>query len=92
MDLPDEPLPIPISNEETLHEYFAINNPLLLKGTTDSTWGNDQKHQRSTGGVAFLLSGAAVYYHTKVQATVAQSSTESELYTMVDGGKGGLYL
>jgi hypothetical protein len=92
MDLPDEPLPIPISNEESLYEYFAIHDPLRLKGTTDSTWGNDRKHRRSTGGVAFLLSGAAVYYRTKVQATVAQSSTEAELYTMVDGGKGGLYL
>jgi hypothetical protein len=92
MDLPNEPLPIPISNEESLYEYFAINDPLRLKGTTDSTWGNDRKHRRSTGGVAFLLSGAAVYYRTKVQATVAQSSTEAELYVMVDGGKGGLYL
>jgi hypothetical protein len=92
MDLPNEPFPIPISNEESLYEYFAIHDPLRLKGTTDSTWGNDRKHRRSTGGVAFLLSGAAVYYRTKVQATVAQSSTEAELYTMVDGGKGGLYL
>ena len=32
-----------------------------------------------------MISGAAVYYHTKVQAMVTQSSTESELYTaMVD--------
>jgi hypothetical protein len=92
MDLPDEPHPIPISKEESLYEYFEINDPLHLKGTTDSTWGNDRKHRRSTGGVAFLLSGAAVYYRTQVQATVPQSSTEAELYTMVDGGKGGLYL
>jgi hypothetical protein len=28
MDLPDEPLPIPISNEETLYEYFAIYDAL----------------------------------------------------------------
>ena len=92
MDLPDEPLPVAISNKERLYEYFAINDPLKLKGTTDSTWGNDRKHRRPTGGVAFLLSGAAVYYRTKVQATVTQSSTEAELYTMVNDGKGGLYL
>ena len=92
-DLPDEPLPIPISDEEKLYEYFPINDPLELKGTTDSTWGNDRKHRRSTGGVGFLLSGAAVYYKTKkVQPTVAQSSTKAELYTMVDGGKAALYL
>jgi hypothetical protein len=91
-DLPDAPLPIPISREDKLYEYFPIYDPLKLKGTTDSTWGNDRKHRRSTGGVGFLLSGAAVYYRTRVQPTVAQSSTESELYTMVDGGKAALYI
>jgi hypothetical protein len=37
-----------------------------------------------------MLSGAAVYYRTHVQATVAQSSTEAELHSMVDCGKAGL--
>ena len=45
MDLPDEPLPIAISNEERLYEYFAIHDPLKLKGTTDSTGGNERKQQ-----------------------------------------------
>ena len=38
-DLPDEPLPIPISREDKLYEYFPIYDPLKLKGTTNSTWG-----------------------------------------------------
>jgi hypothetical protein len=92
MDLPDKPLPIPISNKDKLYEYFAIHDPLNPKGTTDSTWGNNRKHRHSTGGVGFMLSGAAMYYCTKVQQIVAQSSTDSELYTKVDGGKAALYL
>ncbi len=39
----------------------------------------------------FLLAGGAVYYWTRLQATVTQSSTE-ELGFMTDAGKAALYI
>ena len=42
--------------------------------------------------MADLLAGAAVYYRTKLQPTVALLSTKAELYAMVEAGKATLYL
>ena len=44
------------------------------------------------GGVALLLAGAAVYYRTNLQPTIALSSTESEFTNMADAGKAALYI
>ena len=39
-----------------------------------------------------ILAGAAVYYRTRLQPTIAQSSTEAEFTNMADAGKAALYL
>ena len=44
------------------------------------------------GGVVMMLSGAAVYYCTQLQPTVALSSTEAEFVNMADAGKAAVYL
>ena len=44
------------------------------------------------GGVVMMLSSAAVYYCTRLQPTVALSSTEAEFVNMADAGKAALYL
>ena len=44
------------------------------------------------GGVVMMLSGAAVYYHTQLQPTIALSFTEAESVNMADAGKAMLYL
>eukprot|EP00536_Pseudo-nitzschia_multiseries_P010274 jgi/Psemu1/140156/gw1.308.14.1 len=44
------------------------------------------------GGIVILLSGAAVYYRTHLQPTIARSSTEAEFCNMADAGKAALYL
>ena len=44
------------------------------------------------GGVAMMLAGAAVYYKTRLQPTVALSSTEAEFVNMADAGKAALYI
>jgi hypothetical protein len=69
-----------------------MDDPLRIKGASDSTWGNDQQHRRSTRGVVFLLARGAIYYWTQVQATVAQSSTEAKFGFMTDAGKAALYI
>ena len=39
-----------------------------------------------------MLAGEAVYYRTRPQPIVAQSSTEAEFTNIVDAGKAALYL
>ena len=39
-----------------------------------------------------MLAGAAVYYCTQLQPTVALSSTEAELVNMANAGKAALYM
>ena len=91
-DLPDANLPKTIASAEQLKKYLDMDDPLRTKGASDSTWGNDRRHRRSTGGVVFLLAGGAIYYRTRIQPTVAQSSTEAEFGFMTDAGKAALYI
>ena len=44
------------------------------------------------GRVVFLFAGGAIYYRTRLQPTIALSSTEAEFCYMVDAGKAALYL
>ena len=66
MDLPNEPLPVPISNEESLYEYFEINDPLRLKahqippGAMTANTGNQLEALHS--------------YYRVLQSTIAQKS------------------
>ena len=39
-----------------------------------------------------MLAGAAIYYRTRLQSTVALSSTEAEFVNMADAGKTALYI
>jgi hypothetical protein len=91
-DLPDLPLPETVTNPDRLHEFLNFEDPLITKGAGDSTWASDRKHRRSMGGIVFLLAGGAIYYRSRLQPTVAQSSTEAEFCNMTDGGKAALYL
>jgi hypothetical protein len=91
-DLPEVDLPKTVASEKQLRDYFDMDDPLRTKGASDSTWGNDRRHRRSTGGVVFLLAGGAIYYRTRIQPTVAQSSTEAEFGFMTDAGKAALYI
>jgi hypothetical protein len=91
-ELPDVELPKTAASQEQLREYFDMDNPLRNKGASDSTWGNGHQHQRSTCGAVILLAGGAIYYRTRIQATVAQSSTEAKFGFMADAGKAALYI
>jgi hypothetical protein len=92
LDLPDVPLPKTISSMAKLAEYPHLHSPNNLKGASDSTWATDRQHRRSTGGIVFFYAGGAVYYRSRINPTVAQSSTEAELAFMTDAGKAALYL
>ena len=58
-----------------------------LVGFIDAAHGNDPRNRRSVTGFVFCYAGGAVAYKSKLQATVATSSTEAEFIAGVHGGK-----
>ena len=92
MDLPYESDPITILDDNTLRKFELQHNALKIVGVCDATWASNRKHRRSMGGIVMMLAGAAVYYQTRLQPTVAQSSTEAEFTNMADADKAALYL
>jgi len=89
-DLPDRALPVP--STPNLDKFYDNPNPIQVMGACDTTWASDRLQRRSMGGVVLMLAGAAVFYRTHLQPTIAQSSTEAEFTNMADAGKAALYL
>jgi len=59
----------------------------------DSDWGGDTSHRKSITGCTLFMAGAPVMYKTKMQLTVALSSTEAEFVAAsAETGKMVLYL
>ena len=91
-DLPYIPHPGTITAPDELAKFDDLYDSLTLYGACDATWASDKKRRRSMGGVVLLLSGAAIYYRTNLQPTIALSTTESEFNTMADAGKAALFI
>ena len=91
-DLPEKQAPQTISPYNRLADFDQQTNAIQLRGSCDATWASDRLERRSMGGVAMMLAGAAVYYKTRLQPTVALSSTEAEFVNMADAGKAALYI
>ena len=91
-DLPDVPLPTTLTKEAILAHFHHDESPVKTYGASDSTWASDRQHRRSVSGIVFMLAGGAIYYKTRIQPTIALSSTEAELSAMADAGKAALYL
>jgi hypothetical protein len=58
--------------------YGLDTSPLSLTGYSDSDWGAHLDTRRSTSGYIFFLAGGPVSWKSKLQPTVALSSTEAE--------------
>ena len=91
-DLELKPDPKPITSREHLAEFDTQNDAKQLRGSCDATWGSDRLKRRSMGGVVMMLAGAAIYYQTRLQPTVALTSTEAEFVNMADACKAALYI
>jgi hypothetical protein len=78
MDLPIAPDPTPVSAPSQLYRFDEQWNALEITGSCDTTWASDRTERRSMRGIIMMLAGAAVYYRTRLQPTIAQSSTEAE--------------
>ena len=63
-----------------------------LIGYSDADWAGDQDDRRSTTGNIFLLSGGAVSWLSKKQATVALSTAEAEYIALSQAAQEGIWL
>jgi hypothetical protein len=84
--------PVPITAPSALQGFPETHAATKLHGYVDSDWGSDRQHRRSISGIVFMLAGAAIFYKTRYQPTVALSSTEAEFAAAADAGKAALYL
>jgi hypothetical protein len=78
------------------HDLLSTNrpshDPLVVHGFVDSDWATCPKTRRSLTGVCLRLAGGTIAYKTKLQPTIAQSSTEAEFMGASDFGKILLYV
>ena len=58
--------------------YKANEKGTIIEGYADSDWASDKDTRRSVTAYVFTLGGAAVSWGSKLQPTVALSSSESE--------------
>ena len=89
-DLP--PVPWLFPSLVTLPQAFPIIDHDHLTGFVDASHATVLSNRRSVTGPAFCYSGAAVAYKSKVQPTVATSSTEAEFIACVYAAKIAKYL
>ncbi|MCO5594006.1 hypothetical protein L7F22_048025 [Adiantum nelumboides] len=65
---------------------------LQVIGYTDADWATDRKSRHSIGGFSFTLSGGAISWRSKRQATISLSSTESEYKAASEATKEALWI
>ena len=63
-----------------------------LTGFSDSDFGGDPDKRRSTTGYVFMLAGGAISWASKLQPTVAASTTEAEYMAAAHATKEALWL
>ena len=86
--LPKVDLPkIKSSYSDLLLDGRPSPGPYDLHGYVDSDWAACPKTRRSITGGGVRLAGGTVGYKTKLQPTIAQSSTEAEFMGASDFGK-----
>ena len=91
--LPSAPIPHVNSSPDDLMQHGRpTHDALNLHGYVDSDWATCPRTRRSLTGVCVRLAGGTIAYKTKLQPTVAQSSTEAEFMGASDFGKIMLYV
>ena len=64
----------------------------LLHGFADADWAGDLRQRRSTTGFVFYVAGGPVSWRSKLQQTVALSTTEAEYLAAGDATREALWL
>jgi hypothetical protein len=92
-DLPEGPLPAINSNERDL----LLNDPpvheaMVAVAYGNSDWATCVKTRRSFSGTCIQLAGGTIAYKTKIQPTVALSSTKAEFMAACEIGRMSLFV
>ena len=77
---------------ELMNEELTPTNLQEMYGFVDSDWAGDTDHRKSITGIAIMFAGSVIAYKSKIQRTVALSSTEAEFTAACEAGKTILYL
>ena len=92
-DLPDDPLPPIQSRPHDIQlQDRPTDTPQVMSGYMDTSWGDCLWTRRSFAGFCLMLNGACVSYKSRLQPTVAQSSTEAEFINYSDTARACLYV
>lgn len=70
---------------------FVSQPDLSLKAFSDADWGGHES-RRSTTGYVYTCAGSPISWSSKLQRTVALSTTEAEYYAISKAVKEGLWL
>jgi hypothetical protein len=95
MDLPEHPLP---TVDVALHGKISPqitrpkHGPLEPHTFVDSDWAACLKTRRSLSGIGAKMAGGPIAYKTRLQPTVALSSTEAEFMATCDAAKMLLFI
>ena len=70
----------------------VTQNPMLiLEVYADASWADEKDDRKSTSGYIAMLNGSPLSWASKKQSKVALSSTEAELYALVEAVKESIY-
>jgi len=86
-DLPDNPIPMIPTTEESLPMYPSDTTESKLICFVDAAYGNNPTKRRSTTGYAVTYGGGTIMCQSKAQSTTALSSTKAELIAAVTAAK-----
>ena len=65
-------------------EYKATGNKIHLTGYSDANWTGDLDKRRSTTRFTFLVNSGSISWSSKLQTTVALSTTEAEYMALAE--------
>lgn len=65
----------------------GLKSQSLPEAMCDADWAGDKSTRRSTTGYVFKLAGGAISWRSKLQPTVALSSTEAEYRAITEAGQ-----
>ena len=81
-----------LQGSKSLGLLLGSHNQNLLEGYCDANYGSCEVTRRSTTGYLFTFSGSLISWQTKLQKTVATSTTEAEYMAAAAAAKEALYL